>query len=92
VNEERNGAISDASEHPALSKELSALRAQVRENFGNVVLSMMALPRYQYQSLLDLHHLVLDPLIRDRVAIAYRSEESSPNADIARLALWARVS
>lgn len=92
MNGDGNGAVSDASENGALSKELVALRAQVRENFGKVVLSMMALPRYQHQSLIDLQHLVLDPLIRDRVAIAYPTEDSKPTADIAGLAIYATVS
>ncbi len=89
---EQNGAAADPARDEALAKKLAALRAQVRENFGKVVLGMMALPRYKHQSLEDLQHLVLDPLIRDRVAIAYPSKENNPTADISGLAIWATVS
>jgi hemolysin-activating ACP:hemolysin acyltransferase len=56
-------------------------------------MAMMGLPRYRHQSLSDLQHLVLDPLIRDRVAIAYPSDkDASPMSDIAGLAIWESVS
>jgi len=32
---------------------------------------MMMLPRYRHQTLGDLQHFLLEPLIRDRIAIAY---------------------
>lgn len=69
------------------------LRAQVRESFGKVVMAMMALPRYRHQTLADLQHLVLDPQIRDRQAIAYPADkERGDLADITGLAIWASVS
>jgi cytolysin-activating lysine-acyltransferase len=78
---------------PEILKKIAALRAQVRESFGKVVMAMMGLPRYRHQSLADLQHLVLDPLIRDRIAIAYPSDkEKSPLTDISGLAIWASVS
>ena len=47
-------------------------------------MAMMGLPRYRHQTLSDLQHLVLDPLVRDRVAIAYPSDtEAGPMTDIA---------
>jgi cytolysin-activating lysine-acyltransferase len=56
-------------------------------------MAMMMLPRYRQQTLGDLQHLVLDPLIRDRIAIAYPGDkERGPLTDIAGLAIWASVS
>lgn len=52
---------------------------------------MMALPRYRHQSLADLQHLVLDPLVRDRIAIAYPGDRAGPLADLAGVAIWASV-
>lgn len=73
--------------------QVAALRAHVRESFGKIALAMMALPRYRHQTLADLQHLVLDPLIRDRIAIAYPPKsEADPMADIAGVAIWASVS
>ena len=54
---------------------------------------MMALPRYRHQTLSDLQHLALDPLIRDRVAIAYPAgKDREALTDITGLAIWASVS
>ncbi len=73
-------------------RKVSALRAHVRESFGKVALSMMSLPRYRHQTLADLQHLILDPLIRDRVAIAYPAgAEANPSDDITGVAIWASV-
>ncbi len=52
----------------------------------------MALPHDRHQTIADLQHLVLDPLIRGRVALAYPAEAGNVANDIAGLALWASVS
>lgn len=86
-------AASAQSVDPEIQKKLSALRAQVRESFGKVVMAMMGLPRYRHQSLIDLQHIVVDPLLRDRVSIAYpKDAEAGPMTDLAGLAIWASVS
>jgi len=78
---------------PETARKIAALRAHVRESFGKIVLTMMLLPRYRHQTLGDLQHLVLDPLIRDRIAVAYPGDkEHNAMADIAGLAIWASVS
>ena len=55
---------------PLRRTRIASLRSHVRESFGKVVMAMMMLPRYRQQTLADLQHLVLEPLIRDRIAIA----------------------
>lgn len=78
---------------PEIARKIAAVRSQVRESFGKVVMAMMMLPRYRNQTIADLQHLVLEPLIRDRVAIAYPGGgEDNPLADISGLAIWASVS
>lgn len=78
---------------PEVAKKLAAVRSHVRESFGNVVMTMMMLPRYRHQSLVDLQHLVLDPLLRDRIALAYpRETEDKALADVTGVAIWASVS
>ncbi len=78
---------------PELVKKIAAVRSQVRESFGKIVMAMMMLPRYRRQTLDDLQHLVLEPLMRDRIAIAYPGEaEQGQLSDIAGLAIWASVS
>ncbi|MGX7743984.1 toxin-activating lysine-acyltransferase [Rhodopseudomonas parapalustris] len=92
-----NGAAAPASTaaalDPEVAKKIAAVRSHVRESFGKIVMAMMVIPRYRSQSLEDLQHLVLEPLINDRVAIAYPSDaDSNALADIAGVAIWASVS
>lgn len=90
-----NGAGGEATPpqiDPEILKKVAQLRLQVRESFGKVVMAMMMLPRYRHQSISDLQHLVLEPLIRDRVAIAHLAQSDPEISDIAGLAIWASVS
>ena len=91
-----SGASSGTGPQPQLDPEVAAriasLRSHVRESFGKVVMSMMMLPRYRHQALADLHHLVIEPLIRDRIAIAERTGDNVVEQDIAGVAIWASVS
>ena len=83
----------DPRQDPEFARKVAALRSQVRESFGKIVMAMMMLPRYRHQTLGDLQHLVLEPLIRDRIAIAYPGDtERSALSDVVGLAIWASVS
>ncbi|MFG5379713.1 toxin-activating lysine-acyltransferase [Yoonia sp. R2-816] len=78
---------------PEIAKKVAQVRAQVRESFGKIAMAMMALPRYRSQTIGDLQHMVLEPLIRDRIAIAYPgNEERGPLTDLSGVAIWASVS
>jgi hemolysin-activating ACP:hemolysin acyltransferase len=65
---------------------------------GQVVLAIMDLPRYRHQSLADLKHIIVNPLLQDRLAIAYKSvvdEDGSARIEtdqIIGIAIWASVS
>lgn len=86
----------DSSTSPELTPEVMEkiveVRSAVRENFGKAVMSMMMLPRYRGQSIADLQHLVLEPLIQDRLSIAYPSNAKDGMADMSGFAIWASVS
>ena len=87
------GAGASPQLDPALLAKIAEVRSQVRESFGKIVMAMMMLPRYRSQTLADLQHLVLEPLLRDRVAIASPADKArNPGSDIAGLAIWASVS
>lgn len=78
---------------PEVLAKIQELRTQVRESFGQVVMAIMNLPRYRHQSLGDLTQMVLEPLIRDRIALARPAkEEPGLLTDIAGFAIWASVS
>lgn len=89
-------AVTPPEIDPAILARLAELRAHLRQSFGQVVMSMMVLPRYRHQTVMDLNHLVLEPLIRDRIAMAYASgskaEPGKPGPDVAGMAIWASVS
>jgi cytolysin-activating lysine-acyltransferase len=85
--------LPDAETLKKLAPHIAKVRAHVRESFGKIAMAMMLLPRYRNQTLGDLQHLVLDPLIRDRVAMAYPgNQDDNSLADVAGMAIWASVS
>ncbi|WP_254796887.1 toxin-activating lysine-acyltransferase [Sulfitobacter albidus] len=88
---DKNGARVDQPD-PEVMEKLVGLRTQVRENFGAVAMAMTALARYRHSSLADLQHLILDPLMRDRIAMAYPNGDKNAVRDVAGMAIWASVS
>lgn len=95
-------ATPPAKEAPAITPEMQArlaeLRSRVQVSVGQAVLAMMNLPRYKNQTLGDLTHLVIEPLLRDRLAIAHsRPKEGAEGVPAgqeatAGIAIWASVS
>lgn len=77
---------------PEVMKQLATIRTHVRRSFGQAVLAMMMLPRYRHSSVEDLQHLVLEPLLRDRIAIASPADAENAGSDMIGLAIWASVS
>jgi len=83
---------------PEALAKIAGVKAQVHSSFGQVVMAMSSVPRYRHQSLADLAHLVIDPLVRDCIAIAIASPKSAEDADPkaalapAAIAIWASVS
>ncbi|MDB2408083.1 toxin-activating lysine-acyltransferase [Jannaschia sp.] len=75
-----------------LLRRAAKLRGAVRETFGSVTMAMMALPRYRHMAISDLQHLVLEPLVQDRIALAKKVDDDGPLADITGMAIWASVS
>jgi cytolysin-activating lysine-acyltransferase len=77
---------------------IEKLRHAVQLHFGQVVLATMNLPRYRHQTLADLAHLFVAPLMRDRVAIArkpWQAPDGSAVPDdetVVGIAFWATVS
>jgi cytolysin-activating lysine-acyltransferase len=69
-------------------------RLRIQAAVGQVVLAMSSTPRYRQLPFGDLQALVLDPLMRDRVALANaRHEDGTPIVGgIAGIAFWASVS
>jgi len=91
---QRQMPTGEAPISPDMRLRIAELRSRVQLNTGQVVLAMMNLPRYRNQTLGDLTHLVLDPMMRDRLAIAHRTVDGKPQGDedVAGIAIWASVS
>lgn len=105
-----NGATSNGAAKPAPSNnaqpsitpemraKLDELRTRIQASVGQCVLAMMNLPRYRNQTLADMTHLVLEPLLRDRLAIATARTKDEGEAtsnvgeSLAGIAIWASVS
>jgi cytolysin-activating lysine-acyltransferase len=83
---------------PEMMEKVGALRFKIQNSMGQIILAIMNLPRYRHQTLGDLAHIVVNPLLRDRLAIAHKGikqEDGTTRVDaesIAGLAIWASVS
>lgn len=55
---------------PEALKKIAEMRDRLQGVIGQVVMALSAVPRYRHQTLADLHHLVVEPMMRDRIAIA----------------------
>lgn len=92
------GALEPGDPSPTIAPEarakLAGIRARIETSVGQIVLMLMHAPRYRHHSLADLKHLIIDPLLRDRIAIAYgRTGEADALANPAPvgIAIWASV-
>jgi cytolysin-activating lysine-acyltransferase len=65
---------------PEMRARIGALRTHIQLSVGQVVLAVMDLPRYRHQTLADLTHLIVAPLLRDRIAIAHRQVKAADGA------------
>ncbi|WP_246748974.1 toxin-activating lysine-acyltransferase [Rhizobium setariae] len=89
--------MTEASQLPSseVIAKVAEVRAKVQSTFGQVVLAMAAVARYRHMMLSELQQLVIDPLIKDRIVIAF---PASPDKDVtaaaapATIAIWASVS
>jgi cytolysin-activating lysine-acyltransferase len=83
----------DADTLKKLGPHLAKVRAHVRESFGKIVMSIMLLPRYRSLAVAELQSIVLEPLTRDRIALAYPGKGENNNlSDLMGAAIWAAVS
>ncbi len=93
---EANGASNNETIqelNPEILEKITAIRSRVNETFGQVAISMMAIPRYKHLSIADLSTVLLEPLLRDRVAIANSGKiDDLTKAPLAGFAIWASVS
>ena len=83
---------------PEMIARVDALRANIQLSVGQIVLAVINLARYRHQTIADLSHLLIEPLLRDRVAIAHRQVKGADGAvkvdeaSVAGIAIWATVS
>jgi hemolysin-activating ACP:hemolysin acyltransferase len=88
-------AAKDRALNPELLAQIAAFKTRMQASIGEVVLAMMNLPRYRHQTLADVMHLVVEPMTRDRIAIAKTGAEAGGEGKVeetAGIAIWASVS
>lgn len=91
-----SSTVGDEEEPPKLNaktiEKIVEFRARIYETFGKVSMVLMATPRYRNLPLGDLRHLVLEPLMQDRIAIAQpKSDDGAAAEALAGIAIWASV-
>ncbi|CAN7201209.1 toxin-activating lysine-acyltransferase [Bradyrhizobium sp. LjRoot220] len=84
-------APNDRALNPELLAQITAFKTRIQASVGEVVLAMLNLPRYRNQTLADVMHLVVEPMTRDRIAIAKSGGEGKME-ETAGIAIWASVS
>lgn len=83
---------------PEMMAEIHKIRDTILARLGQAVLSFIGVPRYAHQSVGDLQHFCLAPLMRDRIAIATlepkdeTGKEQGLTAPLLGIAIWASVS
>ena len=78
---------------PRMIAQIMALRTRLHGVFAQVTMAMMSTPRYRHHTLAELQHLALEPMIRDRIAVASPPQkEGEPEPLPAGIAIWAKVS
>lgn len=82
---------------PALLQKLLDSRQRLHATLSQVVLAMIATPRYKHCSIGELEHLVLDPLLRDRIAVAHATPKNDlapglNDGQLVGVAIYGRVS
>ena len=77
---------------PAVVAQMAAFRAKLKASVGEVVLAMASLPRYRSQTLADVLHLVIAPMLSNRVAIAKSAAHEGGPEETVGIAIWASVS
>jgi cytolysin-activating lysine-acyltransferase len=87
------GAGGEPQLDPQVLEHISQLRSRMHAVFAQVTMAMMSTPRYRHHTLAELQHLVLEPMIRDRIAVASPPQkEGEPEPLPAGIAIWAKAS
>lgn len=81
-----NGTATAVSASP-----VQDLRNRAHAEIGQIVLAMMNLPRYRHLSIAELKPLVIDPLTKERIAVA-RAKQTDGVDTLVGIAIWASVS
>ncbi|BAM89147.1 RzcC protein, putative [Bradyrhizobium oligotrophicum S58] len=84
-------AVKERALDPHVLAQIAAFKMKIQAGVGEVVLAMLNLPRYRNQALADIMHLVVEPMTRDRIAIAKAGGEGKVE-ETAGIAIWASVS
>jgi cytolysin-activating lysine-acyltransferase len=78
---------------PDEQKAAEAARTRTHAAFGQIVLALLTTHRYRHLPISELQGLVLDPLLRDKIALATANNPDGTTVPaIAAIGFWASVS
>lgn len=78
---------------PEVVAQIEQVRGRIHSAFGQAAMAMMVLPRYRHLPLSELSHVLMEPLVRDRVALASSKPDNDNGVNAATgIAIWASVS
>ena len=84
-------ALAKASATAVAANPVQDMRNRLHAEIGLIVLAMMNLPRYRHLSIAELKPLVIEPLTKDRIAVAWAKQSDGVDA-LVGIAIWASVS
>ena len=88
--------VEQAAPEPKIHKPQNspeAARNALLRTLGGVVALLVDEPRYRNHTIADLQHLILEPLVRDRIQLVkFANSASGSGPEVAAAAIWASVS
>jgi len=94
---DQDAAAPATPDDPARLQMVADARLRLHATMAQVVLAMIASPRYRHFTIGELQQLMIEPLLRDRIAVASAAPKpgappSLNDGRVVGLAIWAKVS
>lgn len=82
---------------PEVARKLVESRQHLHATMAQVVLAMISASRYKHCTITELQHLVVEPLLRNRIAVATAASKDAAapslnDGQVVGVAIWAKVS
>lgn len=85
----------DDAQKAQAARQMAEMRHRIHLALGQIVVALSMVPRYRHLSLADMQTFVIDPLMRERIALALAGSVepgAQPDGPMVGLTIWATVS